>query len=93
MSRDLPPLFCPLVPYQMVLLAATHGILVHRLVKQHLLRANQRMKHHANKGHIENEFTIGDFVFVKFQPYTQGPVATRACHKLCFKLFGPFEII
>lgn len=58
-----------------------------------LLRAKQRMKHQADKGRSEREFAVGDFVFVKLQSYVQGSVAPRACHKLNFKFFGPYEII
>jgi hypothetical protein len=36
-----------------------------RLVKQHLIRVKQRMKHHANKGRSERDFYVGDSVYVK----------------------------
>jgi hypothetical protein len=51
------------------------------------------MKHQADKGHSEREFAVGDLMFVKLQPYVQGSIAPRACHKLSFKFFGPFEIL
>lgn len=35
---------------------------------------------------------MGDKVFIKLQPYVQSSVAKRACHKLSFKYYGPFEI-
>jgi hypothetical protein len=64
-----------------------------RSIKHNLLRAQQRMKHQADKGRTDREFSVGDFVFVKLQPYVQTSVATRANHKLSFKYFGPFEIV
>jgi hypothetical protein len=64
-----------------------------QVIKQNLLRAQQRMKHQADKGRSDREFSVGDFVYVKLQPYVQGSVAVRACHKLNFKYFGPFQII
>lgn len=47
------------------------------------------MKQQADKGRIEREFSVGDLVYVKLQPYVQTSVATRANHKLSFKYFGP----
>ena len=36
---------------------------------------------------------MGDFVFLKLQPYLQSSVAPRANHKLAFKFYGLYEII
>jgi len=38
-------------------------------VRQHLLRAQQRMKHQADKRRSERSFQIGDYVYLKLQPY------------------------
>ena len=62
-------------------------------VRQHLLRAQQRMKAHADKRRSERSFSVGDFVYLRLQPYVQSSLAPRAHHKLCFKFFGPYEII
>lgn len=62
-------------------------------VRQHLLRAQQRMKLQADKKHSDRQFAIGDSVFLKLQPYVQSSLAPRANSKLCFKYFGPFLII
>jgi len=34
-------------------------------VRQHLLRAQQRMKHQADKRRSERSFQIGDYVYLK----------------------------
>ena len=39
------------------------------LLRQHLLRAQQMMKHQADKHHSERSFTVGDRVYLKIQPY------------------------
>lgn len=38
-------------------------------------------------------FSVGDLVFLYLQPYVHYSLAPRSHHKLCFKYFGPFEII
>lgn len=62
------------------------------LIRQHLLRAQMRMKHQADKGRSERILAVGDSVYIKLQPYVQSSVARRACHKLSFRYFGPFLI-
>ncbi|XP_066356943.1 uncharacterized protein [Miscanthus floridulus] len=62
-------------------------------VRQHLLRAQQRMKKQANKGRSERKFNVGDFVYLRLQPYVQSSLAPRAHQKLCFKFFGPYRIV
>lgn len=64
-----------------------------QLLQQQLVRAQQRQKHQADKNRSERTFELGDFVYLKLQPYVQTSVATRACHKLSFRYFGPYQII
>lgn len=58
-------------------------------VRQHLLRAQQRMKAHADKRRFERTFNVGDFIYLRLQPYVQSSLAPRTHQKLCFKFFGP----
>lgn len=60
------------------------------LVKQHLERAKLRMKRQADKGHSERTFAVGDWVFLKLQPYIQSSVAIRAHQKLAFNFWDLF---
>lgn len=62
-------------------------------VRQHSLRAQQRMKVQADKNRTERVFVVGDSVFLKMQPYIQASIAPRANHKLAFRYFGPFKIV
>jgi hypothetical protein len=62
-------------------------------VRQHLLRAQQRMKLQADKHRSDRSFAVGDWAFLRLQPYVQSSLAPRSHHKLCFKFFGPYEII
>jgi hypothetical protein len=63
------------------------------LLRQHLHRAQQRMKHQADKNRQERIFQEGDSVYIKLQPYVQASLAPRANQKLSFKFFGPFKIL
>jgi len=62
-------------------------------LKQHLQRAQHRMKSQADKNRTERHFSVGDFVYLKLQPYVQTSVMPRSNNKLSFKFFGPYEIL
>lgn len=63
------------------------------LLKQNLTRAQQTMKHYADKKRALVEFAIGDFVLVKLQPYRQSSVSLKKHQKLGMRYFRPFLII
>jgi hypothetical protein len=63
------------------------------LIKQHLNRAATRMKWQADKNRSERQFSEGDWIFLKLQPYIQSSLAPRANQKLAFKFFGPFKVL
>jgi transposase InsO family protein len=64
-----------------------------RVLKHHLERVRLRMKHQADKNRTDRVFQVGDFEFLKLQPYIQSTVAPRAHHKLLFKYFGPYQVL
>jgi hypothetical protein len=51
------------------------------------------MKSQADKHRTECEFSEGDSVFLKLQPYIQSSVASRTNQKLSFRFYGPFKIL
>lgn len=67
--------------------------MVTSLLRQHLLRAQQRMKDQADKHCSDRVFCIGDWVFLKAQPYAQTSLAVRTNHKLAFRYFGPCQVL
>lgn len=62
------------------------------LVRQHLLRAQDRMKRQADKKRSERIFSVGDWVYLKLQPSVQSSVMPRAHQKLSYKYFGPYMV-
>ena len=60
-------------------------------VRQHLLRAQQRMKSQADKKRSDRSFAVGDMVYLKLQPYVQSSLAPRSNQKLSFKYFSPYK--
>ncbi|OMO86983.1 Integrase, catalytic core [Corchorus capsularis] len=63
------------------------------MMKFYLERAQNRMKLQADKRRSDREFKVGNWVYVKLQPYKQQSVAHRECLKLSAKYFGPYEIL
>lgn len=59
------------------------------LIQQHLQCSRLRMKKQADQKRSEQSFAVGDWVFLKLQPYVQSSLAPRANQKLAFKFFGP----
>lgn len=40
-----------------------------RMLKENLQQAQNRMKHYADKLRSEREFAVGDWVYLRLQPY------------------------
>jgi hypothetical protein len=87
----LSPSMVSSVPDVDALLTARATMLV--AVRHHLHRAQQRIKHQADKRRSERTFNVGDYVYLKLQPYVQSSLAPRSHQKLSFKYFGPYVIL
>ena len=62
------------------------------LLKQNLVAAQERVKATANKHRTVREFTIGDWVYLKLQPYKQMSLRQKRLGKLPPRCYGPFQI-
>jgi len=71
----------------------TERELITKLIQQQLLRAQQRMKAHADKHRSKRVFQEGDQVYLKLQPYVQSSLAARDNQKLSFRYYGPFTVL
>ncbi|KAL4363790.1 hypothetical protein GQ457_04G028520 [Hibiscus cannabinus] len=63
-----------------------------KMLEFHLKRAQDRMKSHADKRRIECELTMGEWVYLKLQPYRQHSLRNRGCQKLAPKWYDPYQI-
>jgi hypothetical protein len=63
------------------------------VIKNNLQWAQTRKKAQADKYWQEREFQVGDWVYVKLQPYVQIYVAIRSSQKLSCKYFGPYIVL
>jgi len=58
-----------------------------------LCLAQERMTIHANQRRREVSFEVGDYVYLKLQPYRQTTVAFRSSLKLSPRFYRPFQIL
>lgn len=63
-----------------------------QLLKFHIFRDQQRMRDTANKHRSDRCFEVGEWVYLKLQPYRQVFVAIRPFNKLAAKFYGPYPI-
>ncbi|XP_075655198.1 uncharacterized protein LOC142625421 [Castanea sativa] len=62
-------------------------------LKSHLATAQERMKFQADKHRQERSFNVGDWVYLRLQPYRQKTLAYKGKWKLSPRLFGPFQVL
>ena len=63
------------------------------LLKDHLAKAQARMKLSADRLRTDTSFQVGDRVLLKLQPYAQSSIVNRPFPKLSMKYYGPFTIL
>ncbi|XP_025982623.1 uncharacterized protein [Glycine max] len=51
------------------------------------------MRANANKRRQDIEYTVGDWVFLKMQPYKRRSLAKRINEKLSPRFYGPFQVL
>jgi hypothetical protein len=63
------------------------------ILKENLVMAHNRMKQQVDQGRFERQFTEGDQVFLRLQPYKQTFLKVEHCQKLAPKFYGPYTIL
>ncbi|XP_071932996.1 uncharacterized protein [Coffea arabica] len=62
------------------------------LFRENLLQAQNRIKQLADRNRTERSFEVGDWVYLKLQPYRQTSIALRKKLKLAAKHYRPYQI-
>ncbi|GKE20188.1 ty3-gypsy retrotransposon protein [Tanacetum coccineum] len=90
---------CPsfIYPPGSLKVASVDGLLVERdgllrQLKESLLTAKHRMEVKANRKRRDIEFSVGDLVLVKLQPYRHVTLAKRLSNKLAKRYYGPYKV-
>lgn len=55
--------------------------------------AQERMKFYADLKCIDREFMVGDWVYLRLQPYRKLSLATHRNLKLFPRFYGPFQVL
>ncbi|GJZ73703.1 putative nucleotidyltransferase, ribonuclease H [Tanacetum coccineum] len=63
-----------------------------KLIRLNLTKVQDRMRNQANTKRREVTFQVGDYAFLKLQPYRQQSLAKRRYEKLSPRFFGPYRI-
>ncbi|KAL5777367.1 hypothetical protein ACOSP7_010293 [Xanthoceras sorbifolium] len=62
-------------------------------LRQNLTVVRDRMKSRANQNRREVTFDVGDYVYLKLQPYRQRSITFRSSLKLSPRFFGPYQVL
>lgn len=63
------------------------------VLKEHLARAQNKMKLTADRKRADKEYQVGEQVLLKLQPYAQSSLVNRPFPKLAFNYFGPYKVL
>lgn len=85
------PYFVGASPIVMVDKSLQQRKVARKMLQYHLKRAQDRMKHQADKHKSERQFNLGDLVYLRLQPYGQHSVKKRWNQKLSQSILDHFQ--
>uniref|UniRef100_A0A2N9H589 Tf2-1-like SH3-like domain-containing protein n=1 Tax=Fagus sylvatica TaxID=28930 RepID=A0A2N9H589_FAGSY len=62
-------------------------------LKQNIKTSQNRMKQVYDRRHREKDYAVGDWVYLRLQPYRQTSISLRKNLKLAPRYYGPFKIL
>ncbi|XP_026436201.1 uncharacterized protein LOC113334072 [Papaver somniferum] len=62
------------------------------ILQENLSKSQERMKIFADKKRTDRSFEVGDYIFLKMQPYRQSSMDLRRNLKLSIRYYGPFQV-
>lgn len=63
------------------------------LLKHNLFTAQSRMKLQANQHRIDRSFKVGEWVYLRLQPYRHLTLRSKGFNKLSPRFYGPFQVM
>lgn len=63
------------------------------LLKHNLTTAQERIKWFADKNRVDRSFAVGDWVYLKLQPYKQASMPSKKLGKLAPQFYDPFQVL
>ena len=64
-----------------------------KILNENLQTTQNQQKLYADKHRIERSFKVGDFVYLRLQPYRQSSLKKKGAEKLKPRFYGPYRII
>jgi hypothetical protein len=71
----------------------TQKTMILKVLKENLTKARNRMTVQANRHRQDRQFEVGQWVYLKLQPYRQYSVQPRESQKLAKRYYEPFLIL
>ncbi|KAK9681875.1 hypothetical protein RND81_10G034000 [Saponaria officinalis] len=64
-----------------------------QLIRNNPAKAQNRMRQQADKNRSDRSFEVGEYVYLKLQPYRQSSVHYKTNQKLAKRFYGPYMIL